>query len=121
MADPALAAEERDVPHIGHTAVRVVVRRGGDDAAAADVAEKAVAVEGVHAVLGHAAVFQQGLDLDLYLLSGDLAEVVPACRAAAPYGSDADVVLDAPFQLIDPLRYPWADRIRQSDLPKAVS
>jgi hypothetical protein len=34
---------------------------------------------------------------------------------------DGDVLLDAPYLLINPLDYPWADAIRSSDLPKTVS
>jgi hypothetical protein len=28
---------------------------------------------------------------------------------------------DAPFLLIDPLRYPWAEAIRRSSLPQTVA
>ena len=53
----------------------------------------------------------------------DIHTVVPfrVIRAAAPHHADATVVLDAPFLFIDPLRYPWADAIRASDLPATVA
>jgi hypothetical protein len=31
------------------------------------------------------------------------------------------VMVDAPFVHIDPLRYPWAQAIRDSDLPKSIA
>jgi hypothetical protein len=31
-----------------------------------------------------------------------------------------EVLVDAPYLLIDPLSYPWAEAIRSSDLPKTV-
>jgi hypothetical protein len=119
VADPALKADPRDVPHVQHTSIRVVMRRGGDDAAR-DVAARAVAVDGVHAVLAHRSINDATLDLDLYLLEGDPAAVTRAARAAAPYGADADVVLDAPFQVIVPFEYGFATEIRASSLPQKI-
>jgi hypothetical protein len=120
VADPPLQADRRDVPHVQHTAIRVVLRHGGDDAARDDVAPKAVAVDGVHAVLGHRSITDESLDLDLYLLEGDPVAATQAARAAAPYGDDARVVLDAPFQLIVPFDYRFADDIRASSLPRRI-
>jgi len=120
VADPALKADPEDVPHIQHTAIRVVLRRGGDDDARDTVASRAVGVEGVHAVLGHRSVTDPGLDLDLYLLEGDAAAVTTAARAAAPYGPATQVLLDAPFRLIVPFDYAFAEEIRGSDLPRTV-
>ena len=34
---------------------------------------------------------------------------------------EGEVLLDAPFTLINPLHYPWADAIRASDLPPTIS
>jgi hypothetical protein len=119
VADPALQADPRDVPHVQHTSIRVVMRRGGDDAAR-DVAARAVAVDGVHAVLAHRSINDATLDLDLYLLEGDPAAVTRAARAAAPYGPDTDVVLDAPFQVIVPFEYGFAEEIRASSLPQKI-
>ena len=120
VADPALKADPEDVPHVQHTAIRAVLRRGGDDAARTTVAAAAVAVDGVHAVLGHRSITDAELDLDLYLLEGDPVSVTRAARAAAPYSADADVVLDAPFRLIVPFDYGFADEIRASSLPQTI-
>jgi hypothetical protein len=121
VADPVLKADPADVPHIQHTAVRAVLRRGGDDEARDSVASAAVGVEGVHAVLGHRSINDDGLDLDLYLLEGDAAAVTTAVRAAAPYGADTDVLLDAPFDVIVPFDYSFAHAIRASSLPQTIA
>lgn len=120
LADPVLRADPQDLPHIGHEAVRVVLRRGGDDAARTFVARAAVGVDGVHAVLGYAAVFQQGVDCDLYLLEGDPVAVVDALRAEAAYPDDAEILLDAAFRVIVPFDYSFADAIRASWLPQTI-
>ncbi len=120
VADPALKADPTDVPHVQHTSIRVVMRRGGDDAARGEVAPAAVAVDGVHAVLGHRSITDSTLDLDVYLLEGDPVAVTRAARAAAPYGSDTDVLLDAPFRVIVPFDYGFADEIRASSLPQKI-
>ena len=62
-----------------------------------------------------------GDDLDLVFLEGDVADRTAAIRAAVPHHPDVTLVLDAPFVHIDPLRYPWADPIRDSDLPKTIA
>jgi hypothetical protein len=120
VADPVLKADPIDVPHVQHTAVRAVMRRGGDDAARDVVAAAAVGVDGVHAVLGHRSITDASLDLDLYLLEGDPVAVTQAARAAAPYGEGTEVLLDAPFQVIVPFDYRFADDIRASSLPQKI-
>jgi hypothetical protein len=123
-ADPVLKADPEDVAHIGHTALIVVERRSSDavrDWYRSDWAAKAVRVEGVHAIVSHASVNRPGLDLDLVLIEGDPVDVTTRLRSAAPHHPEAEIVLDAPFQLIDTLRYPWAQSIRDSDLPKTVA
>jgi len=120
VADPVLKADPIDVPHVQHTAIRVVMRRGGDGAARAQVAPAAVAVDGVHAVLGHRSITDASLDLDVYLLEGDPVAVTRAARAAAPYGDDAEVLLDAPFRVIVPFDYSFAEEIRTSSLPQKI-
>ena len=121
VADSALKADRQDVPHIQHTSIRVVLRHGGDDEARDAVAPAAVSVDGVHAVLGHRSINDVTLDCDLYLLEGDPAEVTRAARAAAPYGAGTNVVLDAPFRLIVPFDYGFADAIRASSLPQTIA
>lgn len=120
VADPALKADPQDMPHMQHTSIRVVMRRGGDDAARDEVARAAVGVDGVLTVLGHRSINDPSLDLDLYLLEGDPVAVTRAARAAAPYGDDSEVLLDAPFRVIVPFEYGFADQIRASSLPQKI-
>ena len=120
LGDPELLPAHQDLPHLAHTAIRVVLRRGGDMAAETETAPSAVVTEGVHAVLSFAATFLEGVDCDLYLLEGDPAEVTLRCRRDAPYPTDAEILLDAPFALVVPFDYSFADRIRASDLPPSI-
>ncbi len=78
-------------------------------------------VDGVHTVLGHHSITDDSLDCDVYLLEGDPVAVTRAARVAAPYGPGTDVVLDAPFRLIVPFDYSFADAIRGSSLPQTIS
>ena len=43
-----------------------------------------------------------------------------AARAAAPYPSDVEVLLDAPFQVIVPFDYAFGEEIRASSLPQKI-
>ena len=117
VGDPALRLDDRDVPHLGHTGIRVVLRRGGDGSAPA---EAAVALDGVHGVLSFGSKFFPGLTLDLYYLSGSSRQRTLELREFAPYGDDAAIVLDAPFDGVIPLDYSFAERIRASDLPAVL-
>lgn len=114
VGDPTLNLDDRDIPYLSHTGIRVVLRHGGDGRA---VAERAVEVEGVHGVMSFTSRFFAGLEADIYLLSGGTAETTLAIRGAAAYGEDAEIVLDAPFDAITPLDYSFAERIRASSLP----
>lgn len=118
VGDRALRLDDRDVPHVGHTGIRVVLRRGEVDGR--DTARAAVDVDGVHGVMSCASRFSPGLTADIHFLTGSIPEVTLALREAAPYPSDADVVLDAPFDGIAPLEYGFADRIRESSLPATL-
>jgi len=120
VADPALKADPVDLPHVQHTAIRAVMRRGGGCAARDEIAAAAVGVDGVHVVLGHRSINDPSLDLDLYLLEGDPVAVTHAARAAAPYGNDSEVLLDAPFRVIVPFDYRFAEEIRASWLPQKI-
>ncbi len=128
-ADPALLADDIDVPFIAHTGKVVVLRDVVDGADADEVdawyrdewAPLAVGVDGVHAVVSFESAYVPARRLDLVLIEGDPATVVPALRAAAPHHDQAAVVLDGPFEAIEPLRYGWAERIRQSWLPKTIA
>jgi hypothetical protein len=110
----ALQLRPRDVPFVGHTGV-IVVQRHGPDGRAAQVAE----LDGVTGVWTLESRSRPGLYLDLIFVEDDPAGRAVAIRDAVPHEGDA--VVDAPFLLIDAMRYPWADEIRASDLPKTVA
>jgi hypothetical protein len=126
-ADPSRTLVPIDVPFVGHTALVVVQRRGDalDDWYRETWAPSAIGVDGVHGVASYSSRTRPGLALDLVFVeaadAADAASITKAIRSAAPHHPDAQVVLDAPFLHIDPLRYPWADAIRASDLPKTVA
>jgi hypothetical protein len=121
-ADPVLKADPADVAFIGHTSVIAVERAGGDPGWYEGVwAPRAVAVDGVHAVTEYASLNRPGTSLDLLFVEGEPLSVLKAVRDAAPHAPDATVALEGAFLLIDPLRYPWADGIRASWLPKTVA
>jgi hypothetical protein len=128
--DPSRTLESVDVPFVGHTGMLVVQRRpgnGGADGGAIgqwyreEWAPKVVALDNVHGVASTSSLNREGLDIDFVYFEGDPVAATEAIRAAAPHHPDAVVVLDAPFLHIDPLRYPWADDIRASDLPATVA
>ncbi len=112
-----LKMESSEVFHVGHNALRVVWRRGGTEAETTAV--QAAAVDGCHGVASFAAVFQPGIEIDLYYLEGDAAEVTDRLRGQAPY-RDAEVLVDAPFEVITPFDYTFADQVRASDLPQTI-
>jgi hypothetical protein len=124
VADPERTLVPADVAFVGHTALLVGQRRGTE---AVDTwyrqqwAPAVVALPGVHGVLSLSSATRGGLRVDMVFLEGDAVAMTRAVRAAAPHHGDASVVLDAPFLAIDPLRYPWADAIRASDLPVTVA
>lgn len=122
VPDPERTLEPADVPFVGHTAMLVVQRSGGAGVWYRDEwAPTVVAIQGVHGVASTSSLNREGLDVDFVYFEGDPVAMVDAIRAAAPYHPSATVILDAPFLLIDPLRYPWADEIRASDLPATVA
>ncbi len=110
----SLQLATRDVPFVGHTGLIVVQRRGADDRAPA-IAE----LDGVTGTWTLESVTRPGLFLDLVFVEDDPCGRSTAIREAVPHS--AEVLLDAPFELIDPLRYPWADAIRASDLPRTIA
>ena len=114
VGSPALQLRPRDVPFVGHTGL-IVVQRRGEDGRAAAIAE----LDGVTGVWSLQSRSRQGLYVDLIFVEDDPGGRAVAIREAVPH--TADVVVDAPFLLIDPMRYPWAEGIRASDLPATVS
>ena len=101
-------------PSCYHPAVVLVQRRGADDRAA-----KIAELDGVLGVWTLQSRNRPGVYLDLIFVEDDPAGRARAIREAVPH--TAEVVLDTPYQLINPLDYPWADAIRNSDLPKTIS
>ena len=120
VGDPDRLLEPIDVPFVGHTGVVVVQRRGEPDAYR-ERAEALVGVDGVHGVWSLESRNRPGLGLDLVFVEGDPAERASWLREAVPHPAGGEVVLDAPYELIDPLRYPWAEGMRASDLPRTVA
>jgi hypothetical protein len=84
-------------------------------------ARRVVALDGVHGVMTFQSSRQTDARTHLVLLEGDAAEQTKAIRAQAPHHDQARVTADAPFLLIEPLRYPWADAIRKSSLPQTIA
>jgi hypothetical protein len=113
-APAALQLTAPEVPFVGHTGVVVVQRLGADDRAAA-IAE----LDGVSGVWTLASRNRPGLALDVIFVEDDPGPRARAIRDAVPHTTE--VVLDAPYLLIDPMRYPWADAIRASDLPSTIA
>jgi hypothetical protein len=109
-----------DVPFVGHTGVVVIQRRGGEAEGRARAAAL-VDLDAVHGVWTLASHHRPGLELDLVFVEGDAAAAAEQIRSDVPVPSGVDVLVDAPFDLIDKLRYPWAAAIRASDLPKTIN
>lgn len=81
-----------------------------------------VELEPVHGVWTLTSRNRPGLELDLVFVEGDAAAAAELLRREAPVPAGAEVLVDAPYDRITPLRYaPWADAIRASDLPKTIS
>lgn len=122
-SDADLALPSHEVPFLGHTGLLVVQRRCPPSVAdwyTSDWARAVVGAEGVHGVITLRSSRQEDQFTDLVLLEGDPGERTLAIRAAAPHHDGATVLADAPFLLIDPLRYPWAESIRRSSLPATI-
>jgi len=123
VSDPVLNLPADDVPFLGHTGLVLVRRQASDEVAAwyrGEWATTVAAVDGVHGVMSLHFAGSDDQELDLVLTEGDLTELVPAIRSAAPHHPEARIIADAPYLLIDPLRYPWAEAIRNSSLPATV-
>jgi hypothetical protein len=55
------------------------------------------------------------------LFEGDAVEQTRTIRARNAHHPEARLIVDAPFLVIEPLRYPWAKSIRNSFLPSTVA
>jgi len=102
------------VPFVGHRGV-IVVQRHDDDGRAARIAT----IDGVTGTWTTESRNRPGLFCDLIFVEDDPAAMAVAIREQVPH--TVEVALDAPYELIEPLRYPWAESIRASDLPKTVA
>jgi hypothetical protein len=113
-----------EVPFVGHTGLLVLQRRASEAVAAwyrGEWASRVVSVDGVHGVMTVRSSRQPDQETDLVFLEGDVADRTRAVRAVAPHHPEVQIIADAPYLLIDPLRYPWAEAIRKSSLPQTVT
>jgi len=123
-SSPAIMLPPEDIPFVGHTGIVCIQRRGSDDVRNwyRDVwAPRVVNLHGVHGVSSLSSHNREGLDMDIVFVEGDVGVAAQLVRTSVGHHPDAVVVLDAPFDLIQPLRYPFAAEIRGSDLPKSVA
>lgn len=112
-----------EVPFLGHTGLLVIQRRGPESVSEwyrNEWAAAAVSAAGVHGVMTLRSSRDASHETDLLFVEGDPAAAAQAVRAAAPHHPDAEVLVDAPFLRIEPLNYPWARAIEESDLPATV-
>jgi hypothetical protein len=117
-----LPAEE--VPFLGHTGMLIIQRSGEPPVNKwyqQEWAPEVVAVDGVHGVMTLRSSRQADARMDLVLFEGDAVEQTRAIRARIAHHPEARLIADAPFLLIEPLRYPWAQAIRDSFLPSTVA
>jgi hypothetical protein len=124
ISAPALKLPREEVPFVGHTAALVVQRSGADQVASwyeQEWAPRVVSLDGVHGVMTLQSGRQADGRTDFVFFEGDAVAQTVAIRAAAPHHPEATIAADAPFLLIEPLRYPWAESIRNSSLPRTVS
>ena len=121
-ADIRLPAHE--VPFVGHTGLLLVQRRAGPDAARWYVDEwtpRVLGVDGVHGVMTLQSSRDPSLQTDLVLFEGEASAQTKAIRDAAAHHPAAEVLADAPFLVIEPLRYPWIEAMQRSDLPQTIA
>ena len=109
-----------DVPFVGHTGVVIRQRRGGQEASLARAA-RLVEMDSVHGVWSLTSRLRDGLDMDIVFVEGDAAIAAQQLRVVEPADPSTEVLVDAPYDRINPMHYPWADSIRNSDLPKKVA
>ncbi|TML12018.1 MAG: hypothetical protein E6G39_12535 [Actinobacteria bacterium] len=121
---PAIMLPPEDVPFVGHTGIVCIQRQGNDEVRRwyRDTwAPRVVNLHGVHGVSSLSSHNRDGLDMDLVYVEGDVGVATQLVRTSVGHHPDARIVLDAPFDLIQPLIYPFAAAIRASDLPKTVA
>lgn len=111
---PPLQLRPRDVPFVSHVGIVVVQRRGADDRI-----ERLAELDEVSGAWTLRSLTRPDLYLDMVFVVAEPGRCAHRLRQVVPHR--AEVVVDAPFLLIDPLRYPWAEAIRSSDLPRTVA
>jgi hypothetical protein len=109
-----------DVPFVGHTGIVLRQRRGGSDVAL-ERASRLADVEGVHGVWTLTSRLRAGIDLDIVFVEGDAGDMAGKLREIEPADPSTEVLVDAPYDRINPMHYPWAESIRGSDLPATVA
>jgi hypothetical protein len=124
VSSKELRLPSEEVPFVGHTAMLVVRRRSSDAVSAwyrSSWAETVVELDGVHGVASFEVAHLPGEQLELVYFDGDPVAQTGAIRAAAAHRPDGEVLVDAPYLLINYLDYPWAESIRRSSLPQTVA
>jgi hypothetical protein len=119
----SLNLPREEVPFVGHTAVLLIQRTGSEAVASwyeQAWAPQVVSLDGVHGVMTLQSGRRADARTDFVFFEGEAVEQTRAIRAGAPHHPEATISADAPFLLIEPLRYPWAEAIRNSSLPKTV-
>ena len=109
-----------DVPLVGHTGIVIRQRRGGSSESL-ERASRLVDMEFVTGVWSLESRLREGIELDIVFVDGDAAAAAVAMRAAEPAPEGTEVLVDAPFDRINPMHYPWADAIRASALPQRIN
>jgi len=123
-SSPAIMLPPEDVPFVGHTGIVCIQRQGSDEVRhwyRETWAPRVVNLHGVHGVSSLSSHNREGLDMDIVFVEGDVGVATQLVRTSVGHHADARIVLDAPFELIQPLHYPFAAAIRASDLPKTVA
>ncbi|NDH97162.1 MAG: hypothetical protein EBZ17_06840 [Actinobacteria bacterium] len=107
-SDADLRLDEHDLVHVGHVGLRLVIDR-----------EERVASlgPGVAASLRFGSAFAPGRFAELQLLTDDPRSVLAALRSRE---GGRGVEVDAAFDRIEPLRYPFLAAIENSSLPRRV-
>ena len=119
FASPPTRLVPDDVPFVGHTGIVLRQRRGGREPAL-ERASRLVGIAGIHGVWSLSSRLRDGLDMDIVFVEGDAADTAIRIRELEPADPATEVLVDAPFDRITPMHYPWAEAIRNSDLPATV-
>jgi hypothetical protein len=114
-------AAGRTCPFVGHTGIVCIQRQGSEEVSRwyRDTwAPRVVNLHGVHGVSSLSSHNREGLDMDIVFVEGDVGVAAQLVRTSVGHHADARIVLDAPFDLIQPLHYPFAAAIRASTFPR---